>query len=46
MITGIYKVHIEACANGADLVTFFGKDRLQPEDYMKTKFDTNGNAIK
>lgn len=41
-----WHVHIEACANGAGLVTFFGKDRLQPEDYMKTKFDTNGNAIK
>lgn len=28
-------VHIEACSNGAGLVTFFEKDRLQLEDYMK-----------
>ncbi|GAA5084098.1 hypothetical protein GCM10023210_03500 [Chryseobacterium ginsengisoli] len=38
--------HIEACSDGAEAVTFFGKTRLQPENYMKTKFDTNGNAIK
>lgn len=38
--------HIEACADGAKAVTFLGKNRLQPEDYMKTKFDNNGNAIK
>lgn len=38
--------HIEACSDGAKEVTFFGKTRLQPEDYMKTKFDKNGNAIK
>lgn len=41
-----WHVHIEACSNGAGLVTFFGRDRLQPEDYMKTKFDKNGTAIK
>ncbi|QIY91596.1 PAAR-like protein [Chryseobacterium gallinarum] len=41
-----WHVHIEACSNGAGAVTFFGKDRLQPEDYMKTKFDNKGNAIK
>jgi predicted chitinase len=40
-----WHVHIEACSNGAELVTFYGKDRLQPEDYMKTKFDSDGNAI-
>ncbi|WP_264847552.1 M23 family metallopeptidase, partial [Capnocytophaga catalasegens] len=38
--------HIEACSNGAGVTSFYGKDRLQPEDYMKTKFDENGNAIK
>lgn len=38
--------HIEACSDGAKAVTFFGKNRLQPEDYMKTKFDKNGDAIK
>lgn len=38
--------HIEACSDGAKAATFFGKDRLQPEDYMKTKFDKDGNAIK
>ena len=42
---GIYKenwhCHIEASSQGAGLTTFFGKDRLQPEDYMKTKFDAN-----
>ena len=46
---GIYKenwhCHIEATSQGAGLTTFFGKDRLQPEDYMKTKFDENGNAL-
>lgn len=46
---GIYKknwhCHIEATAEGAGLTTFFGKTRLQPEDYMKTKFDNNGNAL-
>lgn len=41
-----WHVHIEACSNGAGLVTFFGKDRLQPEDYMKTKFDSDANKIK
>lgn len=41
-----WHVHIEASADGVGAVTFFGKDRLQPEDYMKTKFDTDGNAIK
>lgn len=41
-----WHVHIEACADGAGLTTFYGKTRLQPEDYMKTKFDENGNAIK
>ncbi|WP_407404122.1 hypothetical protein [Chryseobacterium sp.] len=38
--------HIEACSDGSSAVTFFGKSRLQPENYMKTKFDNNGNAIK
>lgn len=46
---GIYRknwhVHIEACSNGSEAVTFYGKDRLQPEDYMKTKFNEDGNAI-
>jgi murein DD-endopeptidase MepM/ murein hydrolase activator NlpD len=37
--------HIEACSDGANAVTFFGKDRLNPEDYMKTKFDKDGNRI-
>jgi predicted chitinase len=37
--------HVEACSNGAGAVTFYGKSRLQPEDYMKTKFDGNGNKI-
>jgi len=41
-----WHVHIEACSNGSGAATFFGKDRLQPEDYMKTKFDNKGNAIK
>ena len=41
-----WHVHIEACSDGAGLVTFFGKDRLQPENYMKTKFDNDGNTIK
>ncbi|MFV0531544.1 MAG: peptidoglycan DD-metalloendopeptidase family protein [Flavobacteriales bacterium] len=41
-----WHVHIEATANGAGLATFYGKTRLQPEDYMKTKFDNNGDAIK
>ena len=36
----------EACSDGAGLTTFFGKNRLQPEDYMKTKFDQNGNSVK
>lgn len=40
-----WHVHIEACSDGAGAVTFFGKNRLQPEDYMKTKFDANGNAV-
>ncbi|UWY29428.1 DUF4280 domain-containing protein [Flavobacterium sp. TR2] len=35
--------HIEACSDGANAVTFFGKDRLNPENYMKTKFDNDGN---
>ncbi|WP_310557025.1 peptidoglycan DD-metalloendopeptidase family protein, partial [Flavobacterium sp.] len=38
-----WHVHIEACSDGAGAVTFYGKNRLQPEDYMKTKFDANGN---
>jgi predicted chitinase len=37
--------HIEATADGANAVTFYGKIRLQPENYMKTKFDINGNKI-
>ena len=41
-----WHVHIEATSDGAGLTTFFGKTRLQPEDYMKTKFDNDGNAIK
>jgi len=31
---------------GDKVTTFMGKQRLQSEDYMKTKFDENGNAIK
>ncbi|MFH6955931.1 peptidoglycan DD-metalloendopeptidase family protein [Flavobacterium aquidurense] len=37
--------HIEATSDGRGAVTFFGKDRLNPEDYMKTKFDKDGNKI-
>ena len=50
LLNGIHRenwhVHIEACSNGDKVTTFMGKQRLQPEDYMKTKFDENGNAIK
>lgn len=43
-----WHVHIEAATEGEGANNFFnlGRFRVKAEDYMKTKFDQNGNAIK
>lgn len=51
LVSGIRKenwhVHIEAATMGDGHNNFYslGSYRIQPEDYMKTKFDANGNVI-
>ena len=43
-----WHVHIEAATKGEGHYNFhdLGQFRIKAEDYMKTKFDKNGNAIK
>ena len=43
-----WHVHVEAATKGEGYNNFYslGSYRIKAEDYMKTKFDKNGNAIK